>query len=285
MALHKPPSEVKMGFVDGMFKKELLNRLIGSVFVLVGIVGGILLGGWPWAFIASAIALGSLWELYKILSTKYRLSIAWGMTGAIVLLLSVSFGLSYSVTLSVIAMVAFLVLFTEVVRRQNTGRSYALWNLGGTLCGLIYVVLPWSFLIVIRSQTWGYVFLLTIFFCTWSCDVGAYLVGTRFGRTPFCRKVSPKKTWEGFWAGVCASILCGAALALPFEFPPMPLVLLGAICGIAGQFGDLAESVLKREANIKESGKVIPGHGGFLDRFDSIFVNATIAFFVFEVIG
>ena len=65
----------------------------------------------------------------------------------------------------------------------------------------------------------------------------------------------------------------------------MPLVLLGAICGIAGQFGDLAESVLKREANIKESGKVIPGHGGFLDRFDSILVNATIAFFVFEVIG
>lgn len=285
MALHKPLSGAKIDTGDSMLKKELLNRLIGSVVVLVCIVGGILAGGWLWAFVASTIALGSLWELYRMLSTKYRLSVAWGMAGAVLLLLSVSFGLSYSVALSVIALVAFLVLFTEIVRRQNTGRSYALWNLGGTLSGLVYVVLPWSFLIVIRSQTWGYVFLLTIFFCTWSCDVGAYLVGTRYGRTPFCPRVSPKKTWEGFWAGVCASVLCGAVLSLPFEFPPMPLVLLGTICGFAGQLGDLGESVLKREANVKESGSIIPGHGGFLDRFDSILINATIAFFVFEVIG
>jgi phosphatidate cytidylyltransferase len=223
--------------------------------------------------------------MYQLLSSKYRLSRGWGLAGAIFMLVSVSMGLSFSVTLSILALVAFLVLFTEVVRRESTGQSYALWNLGGTLSGLIYIVLPWCFMILIRSQTWGHILLITIFLCTWSCDVGAYIIGSRFGQSPFCNRVSPKKSWEGFWAGVMASSVCGAALAVFFEFAPIPLLMLGILCGVAGQLGDLGESVMKREAKVKDSGNVIPGHGGFLDRFDSILINASLAFFIIEVIG
>jgi phosphatidate cytidylyltransferase len=202
------------------------------------------------------------------------------------MLTTVSIGFSYALTLSILALVAFLVLFTEVVRRESIGQSYALWNLGGTLSGLIYIVLPWSFMILIRSsQTWGHIFLLTIFLCTWSCDIAAYAVGSRFGQSPFCNRVSPKKSWEGFLAGVAASSICGAALAVFFEFPPIPLLMLGILCGVAGQLGDLGESVMKREARVKDSGNLIPGHGGLLDRFDSILINATLAFFIIEVIG
>lgn len=278
MGLHKPPRGVKVG---GNF----LQRILGGFIVLVGIAGGIILGGWVWPTVASVVAMGSLWELYLMMSSKYKISRAWGLLGGVMILATVSLGFSYAVTLSIIALVAFLVLFTEVIRRQSTGQSFALWNLGGTLSGLVYVVLPWSFMIVIRSQTWGHIFLLTIFACTWSCDVGAYVIGSKFGTLPFCSRVSPKKSWEGFWAGVAASTLCGSALALFFEFPPIPLLMLGLMCGVAGQLGDLGESVLKREANVKDSGTVIPGHGGFLDRFDSILINATLAFFIFEVIG
>lgn len=286
MALHKPPSGAKVKTPEsGMPNKELLNRAVGGALVVVCIVGGILMGGWVWSVIASTIALGSLWELYQLMYSKFKVSRGWGLTGGFLMLATVSAGFSYAVTLSILSLVAFLVLFTEVVRRQSTGQSYALWNMGGTLSGLIYVILPWSFLIVIRSQTWGHIFLLTIFFCTWSCDVGAYLVGSYFGQSPFCDKVSPKKSWEGFFAGACASTICGTALAIPFQFPPIPLLMLGLLCGVAGQLGDLGESVLKREAKVKDTGHIIPGHGGFLDRFDSILINASLAFFIIEVVA
>jgi phosphatidate cytidylyltransferase len=115
--------------------------------------------------------------------------------------------------------------------------------------------------------------------------VGAYLAGSAFGERPLCDKVSPGKTWEGFWAGLVASVVCGSLLPVLFDLPPFPIVLLGALCGLAGQIGDLAESVLKREARVKDTGNFIPGHGGFLDRFDSVLINATLVFFIIEVIS
>ncbi|MDR3165460.1 MAG: phosphatidate cytidylyltransferase [Synergistaceae bacterium] len=264
---------------------DLFIRTASGIAIVTCIVGAIILGGVVWNIAASLIALRSLWELYGLLYTKYRLSRGWGITGGTLILLAISVGLSYAVTLSIMTMVAVLVLFTETVRRQMTGQSYALWNIGSTISGLVYVVLPWSFLILLRSHPLGKQYLLTIFLCTWSCDVGSYLAGTTFGESPLCDKVSPAKSWEGFWVGVIASIVCGSLLPVLFDLAPFPLVLLGALCGVAGQLGDLAESVLKREANVKDTGTLIPGHGGFLDRFDSILINATLTFFIIEVIG
>jgi phosphatidate cytidylyltransferase len=290
MALHKPPPGARVidGEEDGRPRKmtDAYMRVAGGAGVALCVIAGILADHeWVWGVMASCIALGSLWELYRLLYTKYRLSRGWGLSGGFLMLASVTRGLSYAVTLSIMAMTALLVLFTEVVRRQTTGHSYALWNVGGTISGLVYIILPWSFLILLRSHPHGRQYLLTIFFCTWSCDVGAYLVGSFLGESPLCEKVSPSKTWEGFLGGLLASVACGVILPMIFEVAPLPLALLGALCGVAGQLGDLAESVLKREAKVKDAGSLIPGHGGFLDRFDSILVNATLTFFIIEVIG
>jgi phosphatidate cytidylyltransferase len=100
-----------------------------------------------------------------------------------------------------------------------------------------------------------------------------------------CDRVSPKKSLEGFVAGVVSSTICGAVLPVVLEIEPFPWVILGTLCGVAGQLGDLAESVLKREANVKDTGHIIPGHGGFLDRFDSVLMNATLTFFIIEIIS
>ncbi|MDR1965874.1 MAG: phosphatidate cytidylyltransferase [Synergistaceae bacterium] len=289
MALHKPPSGariIKEGKEGGekLFGADIAKRTASSALIVVLVVAGIILGDYAWDAVASVIALGSLWELYQLMYTKYRLSRGWGMVGGALMLLTVSVGFSFAVTLSIMTMVAIVVLFTEVIRRQATGHSYALWNMGGTLSGLVYVVLPWSFMILLRSHPHGQLYLLTIFFCTWSCDVGAYLVGVLFGDSPLCDRVSPSKSWEGFFAGFAASVACGSVLPVLFDMAPLPLALLGALCGVAGQLGDLAESVMKREARVKDSGRLIPGHGGFLDRFDSILINATLTFFIIEVI-
>ncbi|MDR1650531.1 MAG: phosphatidate cytidylyltransferase [Synergistaceae bacterium] len=291
MALHKPPAGVRVkagqdGGSDGQTHgRDLVRRTVSSVMIVAFIVTGIIAGGAVWSVIASIAALCSLWELYRLMYTKYRLSRGWGLAGGAFMLLTVSIGLSYAVTLSIMAMTALIVLFTEIIRRQMTGHSSALWNMGGTLSGLVYVILPWSFMILLRSHPDGKQYLLTIFFCTWSCDVAAYAAGTLFGESPMCDRVSPSKSWEGFAAGVIASATCGAILPAIFEIAPFPLAILGALCGVAGQVGDLAESVLKREAKVKDTGNLIPGHGGFLDRFDSILINAALTFFIIEVIA
>ncbi|MDR2779547.1 MAG: phosphatidate cytidylyltransferase [Synergistaceae bacterium] len=286
MALHKPPAGARIKEEDAPSdKKDLLRRIASGAAIFACVVSGILMGGWAWNIVVSLIALCSLWELYKMMYTKYRLSRGWGLAGGALMLAAVSTGFSYAVIISIMTIVALLVLFTEIIRRQATGHSYALWNMGGTLSGLVYIILPWSFLILLRSHPHGAQYLLTIFFCTWSCDVAAYLVGSTFGESPLCDKVSPAKSWEGFWGGIAASVICVSILIVLFEMAPFPLVLLGALCGVAGQLGDLAESVLKREAKVKDAGNLIPGHGGFLDRFDSILINATLTFFIIEVIS
>ncbi|MDR1137273.1 MAG: phosphatidate cytidylyltransferase [Synergistaceae bacterium] len=286
MALHKPPAGAKIKSEDSPSeKKDFVKRVASGAAIFVCVVSGILMGGWAWNIVVFMIALCSLWELYQLMYTKYRLSRGWGLAGGALMLFMVSIGFSYAAILSIMTIVALFVLFTEIIRRQATGHSYALWNMGGTLSGLVYIILPWSFLILLRSHPHGSQYLLTIFFCTWSCDVVAYLVGSTFGESPLCDKVSPSKSWEGFWGGIAASVICVSILIVLFEMAPFPLVLLGTLCGVAGQLGDLAESVLKREAKVKDAGNLIPGHGGFLDRFDSILINATLTFFIIEVIS
>lgn len=264
---------------------ELALRAFSSIFIVIVLIGGIIVGGLVWNIIAIVIALVSLWEFYKLLSTCFDISPWLIMLSGVAILAVTALQASRTLTLSSISLVAFAALFLEVMRRQVSGVSHALQNVGVTISGIAYVVLPWSFMMIMRTRELGALFLITLFFCTWSCDVAAYFVGRSFGKTLLCDKVSPKKTVEGFLGGAAASLLCGGLLALLFYFPPLPLLVMGLLCGIAGQIGDLAESVLKREAGVKDSGAVIPGHGGLLDRFDSILINGTLAFLIFELVG
>lgn len=273
--------------------KEFLNsspdiqlRAFSSIFIVIAVIGGIILGGVIWSALVILIAMISLWEFYRLQSSKIQASPVLIMASGACILLGTAFGLMGTTTiLCSISAVAFISLFLEVLRRQVSGDSSALVTMGATVAGIAYVILPWSFMILIRSRDYGAMFLITLFFCTWSCDVAAYFVGSHLGKNLLATQVSPHKTWEGFIGGAAASFMCGGLMALIFQFPPMPMLLMGLLCGIAGQLGDLGESVLKREAGVKDSGSLIPGHGGLLDRFDSILVNGTLAFVIFELIG
>ncbi len=265
---------------------DIQLRAFSSVFIVLAIVGGIILGGFVWDLIAAAAAMLSLWEYYRLQSQRVHSSPLLVMGAALFILLGTSFGLmDLTAILCSISAIAFIALFLEVMHRQASEESDALASVGATVGGIAYIVLPWTFMMLIRAREHGAMFLLTLFFCTWSCDVAAYFTGSHFGRTPLCSQVSPHKTWEGFAGGAAASFMCGGLLALIFSFPPIPLLLLGLLCGVAGQLGDLGESVLKREAGVKDTGNLIPGHGGVLDRFDSILVNGTLAFVIFELVG
>ena len=189
----------------------------------------------------------------------------------------------------------FLTLFTLVhfgcwyefikIIRLIYGNKYFKW----VLTGLIYITLPIALMIDLRTdwsnfsgyktQTdFGATIPIAIIFSIWVNDTMAYLVGSLIGKTPFS-KISPKKTWEGTIGGI---ILCVVVIGFVFPliaerfFYPFAqrqtYFIIAAICAIAGTAGDLLESKLKRMANIKDSGTIMPGHGGFLDRFDSLLV-------------
>jgi len=263
---------------------DLFPRALSGFAVVLIVSAALYLGAWWWAGVASCIALVSLWEFYGMLEREFHVSRGIGILVGIVTL--VFTGLSSPLEYSVVILPAavLFVLTIEVLRRQLVGTSNAIRNAGGTLAGVLYIVYPWSFLIEMRTREWGLLLTGALLLCTWSCDVMAYLVGNRWGRLLLCEKVSPKKTWEGALGGLCGSLFTAGLLAYISGVPPLPLLFIGLICGLVGQLGDLAESVLKRETGVKDSGSIIPGHGGMLDRFDSVLFSASCVYMLFEVI-
>ncbi len=262
---------------------EIAVRSASGLILVLAILGALFLGNPVWAILCSAIALVSLFEYYSMLSRSYHVSggIGYG-AGALILLLT-STGGNERVIVPVLAFSVFLVFLVEIVRRHMTGASDIARNAGGTIAGLLYVVLPWGFLIMLRELPWGLYLLATLFTCTWCADVGAYLTGSTWGKTPLCPAVSPKKTFEGFLGGLAGALLCGGALSYLWNTRPLPVLLIALACGTFGQMGDLAESLLKRETGVKDSGTIIPGHGGMLDRFDSILISSVLVFLAFGV--
>jgi phosphatidate cytidylyltransferase len=136
----------------------------------------------------------------------------------------------------------------------------------------ILVVAGFSGAVSLRASA-GPGALMTVFACTWAADTGAYLVGCRWGKTPLAPSISPKKTREGSLGGLAFALLVGVIAGVILDRTAFGLAA-GIIAGSVGQIGDLAESRLKRLADEKDSGRLLPGHGGVLDRFDAFLVNA-----------
>ena len=263
---------------------ELALRALSGVVIVLGVIGGIYLGGRTWLCVVSALSLVSLGEYYHLLGKRMKLSRGIGYICALAVLLSSSEGVRPVSIALILSLSAYAIFMVEMVRRQTTGQSFAVENLGGTLSGVLFIVIPWICIVLLRNLPTGNLILVSLFACTWGCDVMAYLIGSRWGRNKLCEFISPKKTWEGFIGGFLGSFLMVAIVVYVLEQPPYPLVLIALICGVAGQLGDLAESLVKRELDEKDSGRLIPGHGGVWDRFDSILINGLLTYLVFGVV-
>jgi phosphatidate cytidylyltransferase len=203
-----------------------------------------------------------------------------------------------------------LVLGLELFRRQGS----AMLNIAVTLLGSLYVSLFFGSLLGIRElfvpedfpvsahfpvagaavsdeiaatiYGWGGKTVIVIFVSIWVCDSAAYFVGRAFGKRKLFERISPNKTWEGAVGGFLAAVggfVLGASLALPYLTLPQAAVC-GSVVGLFGQLGDLAESMLKRDAGVKDSSNLIPGHGGVLDRFDSLMFVSPLLFFYLDFI-
>ena len=267
---------------------ELRLRTLSSIVIVAVILWGINTGGIAWTLIAGSIALVSLSEYYRLAGKirGARISPGMGYLFSVIFMIAAKQQNPQPIVLGMIlSLCVFSVMSVEVFRRQMTaGTSSAVMNSGAVISGVLYITVPWACMSMLRDYAFGRQVLNTLFFCTWGCDVGAYIGGKMFGTTKLCEHVSPGKTVQGFIAGIIGSLLANAGAIYFFTLPAYPLILIGFICGIFGQLGDLAESLIKREAGEKDSGHVIPGHGGMLDRFDSILFSGLLTYLVLRVI-
>lgn len=163
-----------------------------------------------------------------------------------------------------------LFLFMLPITELLFTRNIQLKNIRYSALGLLYISLSWGLLMDLRTKPeYGYLLPLGIIFSIWINDTMAYLVGSMIGKTPLSA-ISPKKTWEGTIGGIIISIAAMCLLAWYTNLPILHTGIIATISAVAGTFGDLLESKLKRMAGVKDSGQIMPGHGGFMDRFDSL---------------
>lgn len=268
--------------------KELATRTMSSAVIAPVILIAIHYGEWVWPVVAGVIALLSLSEYYELISRLKgaKISPGVGYIFSIIFFLVARQDTAQSIILAMIlSLCVFSVFCVEVVKRQiSKGISNAVFNAGGIISGVLYIAIPWTCLIMLRDYVIGRQILMTIFLCTWGCDVGAYLGGKKFGTVKLCEYVSPGKTVQGFIFGFLGAIIVNIASIYFFILPVYPIIIIGFICGIAGQLGDLVESLIKRETGQKDSGRLIPGHGGMLDRFDSILFNGLLSYLALRVL-
>jgi len=259
-----------------------MKRTLTAIFIIVAVTLAIFSYWLSCLVITLLIALG-LYEFFKMVENKgIKVYKYFGMFVGLAIPLSVSFRFELTRNWELFFIVAALValILLQFSRRNNFG---AIVDISTTIFGVLYISWFFSFLIKIRNLPGGLQLLATLLIVTKLGDIGAYLVGSKFGKTLLLPRISPKKTWEGAAGGLLFSI-GGAFLSKAFlSFSYLYLALLGMLLGIIGQLGDLSESLFKRDCQVKDSGKIFNEMGGALDVMDSLLFSAPVFYLYMTV--
>lgn len=258
----------------------------GLIFVVI-VIAAITVNAWLFHFLFGLVAVVGLTEFYTLFEKS---KISPNKIVGVLLGLSIYTSGIYSLyvengTKYFYGFILFsfgLIAFNELYRKKQNPFE----NIGITLLGMIYLIMPMFLLntMIDFDPTTGEIVnntvVLSLFILVWSSDTFAYIVGRSFGKHKLLERVSPKKSWEGFFGGLFMSMVAGYLIAVIAGQNEFQFMFYGLIIAIFGTLGDLVESMLKRSLKIKDSGKILPGHGGILDRFDAVlFVIPIIYYF------
>ncbi|MEJ2195233.1 MAG: phosphatidate cytidylyltransferase [Ignavibacteriaceae bacterium] len=255
-------------------------RIIVAVIAIPVIVFVSYIGSYYFFVFTLAIGIISFYEFWLFVRKKeIDANLFLGIFSVILLITNNfrNFVDFYALILSVV----LLLTVVELFRKEGS----AIVNLGTTLFGILYIGLFASSLVSIREfypveYNRGGLIILSILFSIWICDSAAFFVGTAIGKHKMFPRVSPKKSWEGTLFGLLFAVIAMITSKVVFLgfVSWQDAILIGLIVGIVGQIGDLIESLLKRDAGVKDSSDFIPGHGGVFDRFDSLLYTAPAVF-------
>ena len=257
-----------------MFKTRLLSGILLVIIALATIISG----GYILFFTLLAVSLIGMSELYKAMNVqneKNYLLAAAGYAGAVLYYAAVLLDFQrYGVLAIIFGLV--LIMFVYVF----TYPEYEAKQVMPTLFGIVYVAVMLSFIYLTRCLPGGKFHVWLIFLCSWGCDTCAYCVGVLFGKHKMAPVLSPKKSVEGAVGGVVGAILLGIIYAAATKGGMVEYAIICGVGALISMVGDLAASAIKRNQGIKDYGKLIPGHGGILDRFDSVIFTAPIIYFL-----
>lgn len=269
-----------MGLNSQVFKV----RAISAIFFTIIMLAGLLLNQWSFLLLFVIVHFGC-WKEYlnlieKIYNIKFNFFIKAGLIISGFAIMFSFCGPMYNVNHYTIRENLFLPLLAAGWAILMIGIfQKGIFNLKSLIIGMLgwlYISLSWGMMLSLRQISvnalfgdLGWVIPLVIVISIWMNDTMAYIVGSVIGKTPLS-KISPKKTWEGTIGGILLCITIVPLVGAAFNLSIIPLIILSSITAIVGTFGDLLESKIKRMANVKDSGTMMPGHGGFLDRFDSM---------------
>lgn len=257
------------------------TRAITGFFFLLIMLASMLLGPYIFTifyFILSLLCLVEFFTLVKTTGIRPHRTI--GYIAAFVLFASVA--VKYFFALEPKWLLVNIPLFFGIFIRELYKKSTIPFsNIAYTFLGLMYAVVPFIFFynIAYISGRYNVHLALGFFILLWTNDTGAYLLGVKFGKKRLFERHSPKKSWEGFLGGVLTAILVATLLAYYFlEYSIYQWLTMGLLISCFGTLGDLVESMFKRSLNVKDSGNLLPGHGGVLDRFDGLLMAAPVVF-------
>lgn len=254
-------------------------RRVLTALVLIPIVVYVVLWANFWVFLGVLATVSCLcYREYNDIAASHGFGAPGPLGYGVGLLLLVWEGQSWLLLLA-----AALVAFTLAMRLEDL--SKALPRSALLVTGIVYVFGCWKCAMPLREANAHW--LMYALLLNWAGDSGAYFIGRRFGKHKLAQRVSPKKSWEGAVASVVTSILIAGGYLVHFvpQVPVLNAVLLTAAANVAGQMGDLAESAIKRGAGVKDSGTILPGHGGFLDRVDSTLFALPLIYAYLNLVG
>lgn len=236
-------------------------------------------GGWVLVIGVSILSSIGIWELHRMLE---RHSVRFFPMIAVVWVWALIWASSHHHwTVPVVTLGAVVVVLVAIFTRSPEAFEGAVT----TSWGALYLGLFFSFVIRIRRLSHGLHIAFAFFLIIWATDTLAFFVGRQWGRKKLLPKISPSKTWEGTIGGTLGGILMGLLMAHWSGLTLFEGVFLGLVVSVFGQLGDLLESAIKRYAGVKDSGVLLPGHGGILDRFDSALFALPIAYYLLRSLG
>ncbi len=264
----------------------LKERLISGVILVLIAVGTFYAGGWLTFGVVLAISLIGQFEFLRAMGQNGKKLCFFSYALTVFSYLALAFAPEYAEACPVFALLALMACYVCLFPR------YTVDDIMAHIVGFLYVSILLSYLYRIRMLHGGGYLIVLVFLASWGSDTLAYCAGRLFGRHPMTPVLSPKKTIEGGVGGVVGAALLGLLYALfirgRMELSYNPVILFPLIC-LAGAFlsmaGDLAASAIKRNREIKDYGRLIPGHGGILDRFDSILFTAPVVYYLAVIIG
>lgn len=278
---------------------ETLRRVLTAA-VLIPAVAAVVLFAPPWvvALFAAVVTILALREFFQLAAISVRGFAFWTAFCAVLTFVaqwlqfeiatwSLSRWLRFIVFSPVdAAFLSFLLGAAVLAVAGGSNAADSFRALAVSSAAMIFLVVPFSFVVRLHGiERLGPPMLLFTLALVWAGDIAAYFVGRSFGRRKMAPVLSPKKTWEGAGANVAGSALVGVGVGIFMELPIVHTVMVAVLANVAGQIGDLVESAYKRAAGVKDSGALLPGHGGMLDRIDSLIFAAPVVWAYLWLVG